>query len=423
MLLYAVVAAVAAVVAALCVATGGAALLVVGAVAGAAGAVRGSMICGQLVAPTRLWLTYKSDFKIQGVETITGGSSITCTAFTFLGMSPETITFNPQIKNWSDAIKMGAASFAANVLQGALTGMMIGAAAVALPAIVEGGAVAFAEGGAMNVLRFLGNNLVKNYLASWLTAEGLLLRETMVIQSELDGYGQRGYVTDGDRWRGATGMEQGTAESLKNIAHGSMNPLDYIGVALWFTPVGKMMKGTEESRGGERETAKNENVETTKGGEKENSKANQYSGAAYEVGSNPMPTARMQAWIKYLESKGVEFDIGTDTGELKLRDNELKGLYTRRTNSDGSITRKITLKKNPDVSTFYEECYHALQDLNNHPESGTVYDNEGTIYDEVDLWEYDAKKRILNEQKQLGISAEEVKKLQIQIQQVLHHQY
>jgi hypothetical protein len=165
--------------------------------------------------------------------------------------------------------------------------MMIGAAAVALPAMIKGGAVAFAEGGALHVLRFLGNNLVKNYLASWFTAEGLLLRETMVIQSELDGYGQRGYVTDGDIWRGATGMEQGTAESLKHIAHGSMNPLDYIGVALWFTPIagmrkGREMKGVEKSKAGERETATNENVKNTEGGQKENSKANEEKGNAFE---------------------------------------------------------------------------------------------------------------------------------------------
>ena len=287
MLLYAVVAAVAAVVAALCVATGGAALLVIGAVAGASGAalgaVVGTMICGQLVAPTRIWLTCKNDFKIQGIETITGGSHITCTAFTYLGMSPETITFNPQIKSWSDAIKMGAASFAANVLQGAMTGLMIGGAAVALPAMIEGGAVAFAEGGTLNVFKFLGSNVLKNYAASWLTGSGLALRGSMVAESTLEGYGQRGEVRAGDMGRGAFGMELGTAQSVQNIAHGSMNPLDYIGLALWMTPAGEMMKGKEESQSGERGNQR-ENVENTNRNDQLINKGNERKGNAYETG-------------------------------------------------------------------------------------------------------------------------------------------
>ena len=129
-----------------------------------------------------------------------------------------------------------------------------------------------------------------------------------------------------------------------------------------------------------------------------------------------MPEARMNAWIRYLESKGIKFEIGTGIAELKLFDNNAKGLYS-------SHKKTIYLEKTPDVSTFYEECYHALQDLYNHPESGTVYENGGTIYDNVDLWEYDAKKRILSEEKQIKISKEEKDILNTQIQQVLHGDY
>ena len=83
----------------------------------------------------------------------------------------------------------------------------------------------------------------------------------------------------------------------------------------------------------------------------------------------------------------------------------------------------ITLKENPNVATFYEECYHALQDLNGHPERGTVYANGGTIYDNVDLWEYDAKVRILEEAERLGISQKEIEKLNDHIGSVLRNEY
>ncbi|MDH7460601.1 HNH/ENDO VII family nuclease [Chitinophagaceae bacterium 26-R-25] len=274
MLLYAVVAAVAAVVAALCVATGGAALVVIGALAGASGAaygaIIGSLICGQLVAPTRVWLSYKKDFQIQGVETITGGSKITCTAFTFLGMSEEHITFNPEIKNWWQAIKMGTASFVANVLQGAMTGMMIGGAVVALPAMLEGGAVAFAEGGMLNAFRFLGSNVLKNYAATWLTGTGIALRTTMKAQSEMDGYGQRGYVTVQDKAQGFFGMELGTANSFKNIVNGTANPLDFVGIALWASPVIDMTKGEEPGK----DYSRNENTESEDAPNEDENKSN-----------------------------------------------------------------------------------------------------------------------------------------------------
>lgn len=58
-------------------------------------------------------------------------------------------------------------------------------------------------------------------------------------------------------------------------------------------------------------------------------------------------------------------------------------------------------------------------DLSGHAERGTVYYNRGTIYDNVDLWEFDAKIRIINDAKQLKITPEEVEILEIQIQKVL----
>jgi hypothetical protein len=138
--------------------------------------------------------------------------------------------------------------------------------------------------------------------------------------------------------------------------------------------------------------------------------------------NNPMPKKRMDAWIKYLNSKGVEFDIGTPEAQLKLYDNGANGLF-REINDNGNIRRIIVLKENPTVSTFYEECYHALQSLDNYPERGTVYANGGTIYDNVDLWEYDAKVRIVEEAEKLGVSPKEVEQLNYHIELVLKNMY
>ncbi|MDW9382843.1 glycohydrolase toxin TNT-related protein [Chryseobacterium sp. JV558] len=139
---------------------------------------------------------------------------------------------------------------------------------------------------------------------------------------------------------------------------------------------------------------------------------------------NPMPKKRMQAWIDYLEKKGVTFEIGTGVAYLKLYDNNnAEGFFTSHQLSSGKYKRVIYLKENPDTSTFYEECYHALQDLSGHTERGTVYYNGGTIYDNVDLWEFDAKIRIINEAKQLKITPKEVEILEIQIQKVLRNEY
>lgn len=128
--------------------------------------------------------------------------------------------------------------------------------------------------------------------------------------------------------------------------------------------------------------------------------------------------------LKNTEKKGVTFEIGTGVAYLKLYDNNnAEGFFTSHPLSNGKYKRVIYLKENPDTSTFYEECYHALQDLSGHAEKGTVYYNGGTIYDNVDLWEFDAKIRIINEAKQLKITPEEVEILEIQIQKVLKNEY
>lgn len=284
MLLYAVVAAVAALVAALCVATGGAALIAICAIAGvvgaAFGAVVGTLICGQLVAPTRQWLGSKSNFKILGIDTITGDHYMRCDAFVMLGMSPEFITFAPNIKSWGQAIAMGSASFLANVLQGALTGMMIGAAGTAIPALFQGGTAALAGGGISQLGRFLGTNLVKNYFASWFTAGGLGIRGAITLQTTLDAYGTTGEVTGADIKNGIFGLELGTAHSAVNIVTGNANVLDIIGLTLWFSPTSQVVR--RNVRGNTEAKTENGRVVETKPVKEVKSNETPKKGNAYE---------------------------------------------------------------------------------------------------------------------------------------------
>lgn len=88
MLLAALIAAIAVVVAvavgALTVATGGAGLILLGAVAGlvggAIGAVVGGLLCGQKFAAGREWMDCKNDMILQGTPVITGGHTMSCKA-------------------------------------------------------------------------------------------------------------------------------------------------------------------------------------------------------------------------------------------------------------------------------------------------------------------------------------------------------
>ena len=67
--------------------------------------------------------------------------------------------------------------------------------------------------------------------------------------STLERYSQRDAVIAGDASQGAFGA----AQSVQNITHGSMSPVDYIDTALSIATTGEMTKGKEESLGGEQE--------------------------------------------------------------------------------------------------------------------------------------------------------------------------
>ncbi|RBL90455.1 hypothetical protein [Chitinophaga flava] len=264
MLLMAIVAAIVAIAV---VATGGAALIAIGALAGAAGAavgaVMGSLICGQKVAIVRQWIGAKSNFKILGNPTVTGDHMMLCPIF------GEQITYAPHIKNWWQAISLGAANFIGGVLEGAMVGAAIGGSV----ALIEGGVAALAEGGigglgrsALQLFKSLPGNLLKNFAASWTSGVGIGLRATTAIQHTAQTYGETGEANGGDFLKGVFGMETGTGESARRVFTGHGTVMDFIGLALWFTPA---HKAAEEARNGknganeERPSGEETNIDET----------------------------------------------------------------------------------------------------------------------------------------------------------------
>lgn len=234
----------AAVLAVVVVATGGAALIAVGALAGAAGAVLGAvvgaLICGQRVAVLREWQSSKPDMIIHGQRAITGADKMKCRIFN------EEIKFAPNIKNWWQAIALGAS----NYLGGILEGMMYGAFVGAVGMVFKGGMAALSQ--------FRVSNVAYNWLASWGTV-GLGFRGALTTQSVLGAYGERGEVSAGDAlYHGVFGMETGTVESVRNIFTGNGTMTDVIGAVLWFTPVHAAMNRRSRTR---REESRTKNEE------------------------------------------------------------------------------------------------------------------------------------------------------------------
>lgn len=127
MLLMALIAAVAVVAAVaigvLTVATGGAGLILLGAVAGlvggAIGAVIGGLLCGHKMGPARSWDSKKPDMILQGTPVITGGCTMTCKA-------GGTVQYAPNIKSWMGAIGYASLSYGSELVKCAFVGAAVG---------------------------------------------------------------------------------------------------------------------------------------------------------------------------------------------------------------------------------------------------------------------------------------------------------
>ena len=187
----------AAVIAVAVVATGGAALIAIGAIAGAAGAAFGaavgSLLCGQMVAKVRQWLTGKENFKIMGIPTITGDHQMLCPLF------GAQISFAPQITTWGQALAKGGANLIGGILEGMMAGALIGTGG----ALLSGGRAALTSGGlrglgqaGFNFLKSAPSNIISNFgqglfnsvgfklidgATSWLNTYGVQVRPAPMI--------------------------------------------------------------------------------------------------------------------------------------------------------------------------------------------------------------------------------------------------
>lgn len=204
----------------LCAVTGGAALIAAAAIGGAVGAAAGALICGTKAAAARKWLIPKQQVYINGQLALTDGSYMTCTA-----VGTEQIRLAPHIKNWWQAMAVGVTNFAGEMFKC----VMVGAAAA-------GGIALLTEG----VGVFL-SNAAANYLLTWTSGWGLALRGTIgvmgAVQSKYVGGDSTGDAILHGVQGSTYGMEQGTAQSMGNIATGQGKPEDYAALLAWGAPI------------------------------------------------------------------------------------------------------------------------------------------------------------------------------------------
>lgn len=346
MLLMAIVAAVVVVAV---VATGGAALIAIGALAGAAGAtmgaIAGTLICGQKAGMLRQWLGAKTDFKILGTPTVTGDHKMLCPIF------GQQISYMPGIKSWWQAIALGAANFIGGVMEGAMAGAAVGGAF----ALIQGGMAAFAQGGAgalgrsaLQLFKSLPSNLASNFVASWTTGFGAGLRALTGVQHTAQTYGQTGEAGVGDFATGVVGMETGTIDSGKRIFTGQGTAMDYIGMALWFTPA---HKAPEEARKGrntpeeeQRPTEEPNPEETARNNAEPESEPNGQDGEAFE---DPAPDLGNQRVGDIGEQVVVDNLIADGYTEiLQIQNNSGHGVDVIARNPTNGHVKAVEVKAN-----------------------------------------------------------------------------
>ncbi|WP_219269291.1 hypothetical protein, partial [Pseudomonas sp. Xaverov 259] len=219
--------------------TGGAALIAIGALAGAAGAafgaVLGGLLCGQKAKLARKWLHSKKDMIVAGKPAISGDHKMKCMIF------GDEIIFAPHIKNWWQAIALAGANYVGGIMEG----MMAGAAVGMGGAFVSGARTAFLQGGTRAVgqagLQFLktmpknfGVNIVESF-----SKFGLGMRGVMGAQNTAATYGNTGTASIGDFAKGIVAMETGAYDSFNNIKEGKGTWQDFAGMAIMVAPAGK----------------------------------------------------------------------------------------------------------------------------------------------------------------------------------------
>lgn len=349
MLIMAIIAAAVVVIAAMTVATGGAALIALGAIAGLAGAawgaIIGTMLCGQLAAKVRIWTGSKKNYIVQGVETITGDHKMTCPVGGI-------VTFAPEIKNWSQAVSLGASNYISGLMEGMMAGAAIGMGGAAL----SGGAGAFATGGMrgvgqaalqfaksapMNVLRNIGATFgyagagasTATVYTTAATAVGL--RGLTAAQAGLQHYGSTGESGWGAAGRGVVGMEEGMYHSGANILSGNADWQDVTGLALLLSPV---HKAPEELNGKKGEPV--QDGETAKDGEQK--KADE---TVKDTNKAPEETAKKERDGEAYEATVVKIELITGDPPFKRNVTHDLAEFKRQIEGQEAGLNKLTVEE------------------------------------------------------------------------------
>lgn len=185
------------------------------------------------------------------------------------------VTFAPQIKNWSQAVSLGASNYIGKLMEG----MMAGAAVGMGGALISGGAGAFASGGlrgmgqaALQFAKSMPKNFVVNAIES-VSKVGLALRGVMGVQNTAAVYGNTGTASVTDFGSGVVAMETGAYDSFNNIREGKGTWQDWVGMAMMIAPVGQGKRDLENSLKNEPDSSNN------KVDDAENSKVDEEDGA------------------------------------------------------------------------------------------------------------------------------------------------
>ncbi|WP_299248053.1 deaminase [uncultured Aquimarina sp.] len=381
------------VVGVLTVATGGAALLVFGALAGAAGAmfggVVGGLLCGQQLSGKRTWIGTKNNFKVIGTPTVTGNSTMTCAA----GGS---ITFMPNIKNWWQAVSLASANYIGEIFQGMMIGVTVGAVGMAY----LGGAAAYSIGGMRAVgqagLKFLAStprNLAVNAIES-VSKVGLLFRGVGGAQGGLQSYGETGNASAGSIAEGVFGGEMSAYRVV--TGQGSWN--DVWGTAMMFLPVGQGKRDVENSfrsaaddaadgpvrdaeptktdegetttKADEAETAKTDEPETTKSDDPENTKTEEDEGTTNKNTESESPKKPTEDGQAYEEGSNIKTPSQHFDDLAVFRENNDLPKYKRedgstgtaaKTDIDGTDFYGLNSKLSPEAKALRQKWFEQIE--------------------------------------------------------------
>lgn len=230
-----------AVVGVITVATGGAALIALGALAGAVGAgigsVVGGLLCGQKMAGKRKWIEVPKKHKtlFQGHPQVTGDWQMTCP----IGGQ---ITFAPHIKSWGQALSLAASGYITDILEGMTKGALVGLGGAAIGGLGSVGSVFSGSAStiagnvgrvALQGLGRIGTNLAQGF---FLDAGSKSVEATANV---LQNYGETGnWNVAGDFASGYWDASVEDYNALRNIVTNGGSAADWEAAVMLLAPGG-----------------------------------------------------------------------------------------------------------------------------------------------------------------------------------------